>query len=349
MRIAIVGAGGDVGRTLALHLVSQRVLAPGDQLQLIGHGTEHTERQLLAVRVDLLDAFAEEAPTIVVASNFAEIDADIVVLTAGATVSPERPTRQDLAETNAPLFKEVADALASGSSAGASVVVVSNPVELAVDLLCRRLDRRRVLGMGAQNDSSRFARAIAADVGLRRDRVHALVVGEHGEAFVPLWSSVHLAGLDPREASERLAKSRGNRPRRNLADELQQGRTTMTDLVQAGRIREAFETVETLPADVRMALEPFVVAHCLHSCANSTSRATVDVIRALSTGHDYVINAQVRLEGEFADIRTVFGVPVLANAAGWRDVVCPPLAPDEEQAVARAAAIIDERLRPYQG
>jgi malate dehydrogenase len=348
MHIAIIGAGGEVGRTLALLLMRSRLLGAGDQLQLIGHGAQQTERRLLAIRVDLLDAFSEHAPAIRVAPSFANIDADVVVLAAGATISPERPTRQALADGNAPLFREVADALAGGPSERAIIVVVSNPVELAVDILCRRLDRHRVLGMGAQNDSLRFARAIGSDVGLRRDRVHALVLGEHGDAFVPLWSNVRLAGLSEDEARERVARSRGKRPLSALAEEIRQGRAKMATLLQAERIREAFQTVESYPPDLRIALEPFIVVHCLYSSVNATSHATMDVIRAIGSGQDHVVSAQVRLEGEFRDMRTVFGVPVLVNAAGWREAVCPPLAADEEETVAEAASAIAERLRPYQ-
>jgi malate dehydrogenase len=80
-------------------------------------------------------------------------------------------------------------------------IVVSNPVELAVQVLTEVVDRRRVIGMGAQQDSLRFARAIATDRDISRRQVRASVFGEHGLRMVPLWQSVELlAGSQRHEA-----------------------------------------------------------------------------------------------------------------------------------------------------
>ena len=63
------------------------------------------------------------------------------------------------------VFEHIADQCAS-RLAHALFIVVSNPVELAVDILSFAVDRKRVMGMGAQHDSLRFARAIAADLAI---------------------------------------------------------------------------------------------------------------------------------------------------------------------------------------
>jgi hypothetical protein len=46
--------------------------------------------------------------------------------------------------------------------------------------------------------SLRFARAIAADLGVSRYDIRANVMGEHGSAMVPLWRSVELMRDAPR-------------------------------------------------------------------------------------------------------------------------------------------------------
>ena len=50
MNISIVGAAGEVGRALALHLLRGGLLGSSDRLQLVGHGHEAGERKLLAER-----------------------------------------------------------------------------------------------------------------------------------------------------------------------------------------------------------------------------------------------------------------------------------------------------------
>lgn len=170
-------------------------MRPSERLQLVGHGPEATEHKLLAERCDLLDAFDETAPRIELAGTADEVAGDIVVVAAGATISGGGGDRRDLAAANRPLFEELGEALARNGTGQELVVVVTNPVELGVEILSRYLDRHRVLGMGAQQDSLRFARAIAADTGVRRGSVHAWVCGEHGAAQVPLWSSVRIHSL----------------------------------------------------------------------------------------------------------------------------------------------------------
>jgi malate dehydrogenase len=115
----------------------------------------------------------------------------------------------------------------------------------------------------------------------------------------------------------------------------------------AERIRDAFDAVEALPSDIRVVLEPFVAAHCLYSSPNATANATCDVIRALRRGRESVVGAQVRLAGEFLDLHSIIGFPVLVNAAGWSQVICPPLASDEAEQLTAAAATITTNLAQW--
>jgi malate dehydrogenase len=347
MRVSVVGAAGDVGRAFAAHLLRSRLLGPSDELQLVGHGAEQTDRLLLAIRVDLLDAFDETAPTIAVVPGLDDVRGDVIVMAAGATVSPERPSRRDLAEANRPIFDQLGSAIARSGSGREIVVVVSNPVELAVAILVRHLDRHRVLGMGAQQDSLRFARAIAADAELARDRVHAWVLGEHGDAMVPLWSSVRIAGQGPDQLRGAVARIRGRHALDELEENIAAARERAFALVAAGRIREAYAHVEALAPDLRIAIEPFLTAHCLHSCVNATANATLDLVRALTSARDSVVGAQVQLVGEAFGIETVAGVPVIVNAGGWSQVVCPPLAADERRQLERATRTIAQNLAAW--
>jgi malate/lactate dehydrogenase len=63
-------------------------------------------------------------------------------------------------------------------------------------------------------------------------------------------------------------------------------------------------------------------------------------VRALASGRDSVVGAQVQLAGELGEIETVVGVPVIVNAGGWSRVVCPPLAADEQRQLERVAGTI---------
>jgi malate dehydrogenase len=347
MNISIIGAAGEVGRSLATHLLRSGLMNTTDELQLVGHGVEGTERTVLAERVDLLDAFDETAPRIEVAATPEEVSGSIVVVAAGATVSKQTRTRRELAAKNRPLFEAFAAALARNGMGQEVVVIVTNPVELGVEIFSRHLDRHRVLGMGAQQDSLRFARAIADSAGVRRDRVHAWVLGEHGEAQVPLWSSVRLLGESSEEEKQRIEALRDERRVGHLASEVEPHRQRTFELLADERIREAFDAVEALAPDLRVMIEPFITAHCLHSTPNATANATLDVIRALRSARESVVGAQVRLEGEVDGLSTPIGVPVLADSGGWSRVVCPPLSEEEAARLAVAAEAIRSNLAQW--
>jgi malate/lactate dehydrogenase len=77
------------------------------------------------------------------------------------------------------------------------------------------------------------------------------------------------------------------------------------------------------------------------------ANATLDLVRALASGRDSVVGAQVRLAGELPGIETVVGVPVIVNAHGWSQVVCPPLAVDEQRQLDCAVRIIAENLAAW--
>src|SRR5215469_3682057 len=198
-RIAILGASGTVGTALAAHILRAKLLEPADQLLLVGRGVLATERKLLGIRTDLIDAFDDERVRIEVVSDVSEVEADIVVVAAGVTASYATQTRRDLGVANRGIFEHLAEQCLPRLTQ-ALFIVVSNPVELAVKIFSLAIDRKRVIGMGAQQDSLRFARAIAADLGVSRHDVRATVMGEHGPAMIPVWSSVELMTDDPMTA-----------------------------------------------------------------------------------------------------------------------------------------------------
>ncbi|HTF64312.1 MAG TPA: hypothetical protein VK638_16640 [Edaphobacter sp.] len=211
--VSIIGASGAVGTTLTTHILRSGLLGAYDRLQLVGRGVPASAAKLLAIRIDLLDAFDDARVEIEVVPNIEDVDGDIVIVCAGKTLSSEPLNRRSMGTANIPLFERIADACASRVPE-ALFIVVSNPVELGVQVFSNKLNRHRVLGMGAQQDSLRFARAIAKDLEISRREVRASVLGEHGQAMVPLWSTVELMLPDPvlQDALSQLKELSGTIP-----------------------------------------------------------------------------------------------------------------------------------------
>ena len=304
-----------VGSSLAAQILRSQLLEPGDRLQLAGHGSQESEAKLLGTRIDLLDAFDEGRVEVEVVPRLTDLDADIVIVAAGVSMSAKCTNRRDMGVANREVFQEIAEQCALRVP-DSLYIVVSNPVELAVEILCGKLDRKRVFGMGAQQDSLRFARAIAKDLGISRRDVRASVLGEHGQAMVPLWSTVELMAHTPgllRSLDLLAARSLEIPLRervRNVQDEVMQ-------LLRDERVAEAYDATRRALPDARIFVEPFITAHSMHSTPNATSNAILQCIAAALAGDRRRVHGQVQLEGEFLGFYGTCGVPVTLSCDGW--------------------------------
>jgi malate dehydrogenase len=316
VRIAILGASGAVGNALATHILRAGLLEPQDCLMLVGHGTRSIERRLMPARVDLLDAFDDERVEISIAPDIDEFQADIVVVAAGATGSSEHPTRRDLAAVNLPIFRRIAEECASRLPR-ALFIVVSNPVELAVQVLTEVVDRQRVIGMGSQQDSLRFARAVANDIEVSRRHVRASVFGEHGLHMVPLWQTVELLRNSPSHQAS-LARLTARAMEIPLTTRVKDLMLEVEQRLAAGRIADAYDaTCRALP-DARIVVEPTITAQSMHSTPNATANATLQLIAAALAADKRRVHGQVKLAGEALGIDGVCGFPIMIGREGWR-------------------------------
>ena len=315
VQIAILGASGAVGSMLAAQLLRENLLEPDDRVLLVGHGKSASERRLLAVKIDLLDAFDDRRVHIDVVPDIADFEADIVVVAAGAPASAEVQNRRDLAESNLPIFQRIADECVTRLP-DAIFIVISNPVELAVRVLSEKTDRHRVIGMGAQQDSLRFARAVANDLGISRYHVRASVLGEHGLSMVPLWESVELLTGRP-DHQDRLAVLRAKALETSLAIRASELMREVSHLLELGLHAEAYHTACCALPDARIMVEPLITVSSMHSTPNATANATLQLIAAVISVDRRMLHGQVMLEGEALGIHGVCGFPIMINRAGW--------------------------------
>jgi malate dehydrogenase len=351
MDVSLIGASGDCGRYIAVQLIEERVISPSARLQLVGRQEGHSAAALYGLCSDLEDAYAEFAPDLDVALRPEDVVGDVIVMAAGATlpmVGGPSFSREDLARYNLPLFHAYAKAIAEHGHGDEVVLVVSNPVELGVEIFSRYMGRRRVIGIGAYSDTLRFRREIAESVGVRRQMVHAFVVGEHGEGMVPLWSSVRIYGMDTEELLPALQRLRGERSIAAFPGEVHREKQVTLELLRQGQVREAFEYVDRLPPDLRVVLKPYVTHLSGAKTAIATANVAVDLVRTLMDGREIVVAGQVRLDGEFYDIHTSIGVPIVVGNQGWSQVVSLQLWEDEARLLLQAASALQDKIREWE-
>lgn len=191
MKVSIIGGGGLVGSSAAYALqcggvVSNICLIDANKDAALGHATE------------LLHGSSVTSDQRITAGDMADVaTSNIVVITAGLRRKPDE-SRLDLINRNVDLFLGLLDQVKSaGLKENAYLVLVSNPVDVLTQLAVHRagLPWQRVLGLGTVLDTVRFRSYLARALQVPPTQVQALILGEHGDSMVPVWSSATVAGL----------------------------------------------------------------------------------------------------------------------------------------------------------
>lgn len=113
---------------------------------------------------------------------------DIILYTAGLPRNLDIKTRAALLDSNVPVALELVTLIPDYKGI---IIVVTNPVDILTYYLWSsiKIPKNRIIGFGGQLDSARFQ----YELSLRSLRNDGIVIGEHGEHQVPIFS---ITGLD---------------------------------------------------------------------------------------------------------------------------------------------------------
>ncbi len=187
-KIAVVGAGS-VGIAIAYASTIERLAG---EIALFDIDGRRAEAQALDLSHGL--QFVEGGRV----TGGADLElcrgADLVIVTAGAAQAPGS-TRLELAAGNVALVRRALPPLLE-IAPDAIYVLVTNPVDVvtyvAQEIVGPPLGR--VIGSGTVLDSSRLRHLLAARLGIGISSIHAMVVGEHGDSEIVLWSTATVGG-----------------------------------------------------------------------------------------------------------------------------------------------------------
>lgn len=191
MKVTIIGGGGRVGSNAAFALQCAGLVS---EIQILDANVELAEGEAL----DLLHGSSSIADQRIYAGDYERAkDSDMVVITAGLRRKPDE-SRLDLINRNVSLFRQILGSLkSSGLNEKCLIFVVSNPVDILTQMAIHELDWcwRRVIGLGTMLDTARFRSLIAQELSLAPTQVKALILGEHGDSMLPVWSSATVGGM----------------------------------------------------------------------------------------------------------------------------------------------------------
>ena len=229
----------------------------------------------------------------------------IVIITAGI---PRKPgmSRDDLLSTNAGIVKKVTQEVASRSPQ-AILIIVSNPLDAMchVALEASGFPKQRVIGMAGVLDSARFRAFIAMELNVSVESTHAFVLGGHGDTMVPLPRYSTVAGIP------------------------------ITELMTPERIAALVQRTRNGGAEIVGLLKTA-------SAFYAPSSAAVEMAESILKDKKKVLPCAAYLEGEYG-IRDLFiGVPVKLGAKGVEQVIEIKLTPEENAALQKSAAAVQE-------
>jgi len=293
MKVAIVGGAGGTGASIAFNLLLSRT--PLD-IAIV----DSRDPMITSHLMDFEQALELSPGCSLSRSSDGEVsDADVVVVTAAAPLTVNTSRLTYLGD-NARIVDETVDRLPP-DWAGV-VVLVTNPVDPLVTRLTQRtgFDRHRVLGYTI-NDSLRLRTGLTKAFGVPPGSVEAWVLGEHGDACVPLLDRVTVNGV-AREPTE----------------------------------HEAAAAVEYL----RTWYVRHVALDSGRSSTWTTGLGVVRMVLAIVNGGDGVWPASIVLEGEYGIDSVAVTVPVTLGPGGAATILEWELTPDQLSSLRVAAELV---------
>lgn len=200
MKISIIGAG-NVGGTSAMRLAQENLgeIVLIDVFGGLAQGKAYDlddARSVLKIDYNIKGS-----------NDISEISgSNVIVVTAGLARKPGM-TREDLANKNAAILKDVCSSIKKLAK-DAVVIIVTNPLDLMTYHAIKMLgfSQTKVFGMGASLDSSRFSNLIAEELKINPSLVDALVMGIHGEGMLPIprFSTIRGVSLEELLSEDRI-------------------------------------------------------------------------------------------------------------------------------------------------
>jgi len=301
MKVTIIGGGGLVGSSAAYALQTGGIVS---HLCLVDANGDAAKGHAL----ELLHSAALTSDQRISAGGYEDIaTSDVVVITAGLRRKPEE-SRLDLINRNVDLFLGILDQVkAAGLREKTYLVVVSNPVDVLTHLAVQRsgLPWQRVIGLGTQLDTARFRGYLAKALSVPASQINAIILGEHGDSMVPIWSSASVNGL-PMEKYPGFSMAVG---------------------------QQAFEDTKTSGSQVIKLKggSSMAVGHSIR-----------EVVETLARDSRRILPVSTLMNGVYGMRDVCLSVPTVVGCGGCRQQIEMELSPKEKMGVQNSARVLRE-------
>jgi len=252
-KVSVIGAAGTVGAAAGYNIALRDI---ADELVFVD--IPDMEETTIGQAADTNHGVAYDSNTRIRQGGYEATEgSDVVVITAGIP-RKEGQTRIDLAGDNAPIMEDIGESLREYNDDFVSITT-SNPV----DLLNRHLyesgerAREKVIGFGGRLDSARFRYVLSERFDAPVKNVEATILGEHGDAQVPVFSKVRVDGTDPEFTADEKEEILGDLQESAMDVISRKGATEWGPATGVAHMVEAVirDTGEVLPGSIALESE----------------------------------------------------------------------------------------------
>lgn len=304
-KVGLIGTGM-VGASFAYSLMQSGLAS---ELVLVDQDEDRAEGEAM----DLNHGLPFVRPMRIQAGGYESLaGSDVVVICAGANQRPGE-TRLDLLQKNAAVFRDIIPKVVDASPS-AIILIATNPVDILTQISAElaNLPAGRVIGSGTTLDTARFCFNLADYYDIDPRSVHALIVAEHGDTAVAVWSLANVAGVRLRDFHGPTGKS---------FDE-----ATMQDIF--ARTRDAgYEIIQRK-----------------HSTYYAIGLALLTVVEAILRDQRTVLCVGSPLQGQFGVEGMALSLPTVVGRKGAEEILEIPINESEIAGFRKSAQTLKERL-----
>ncbi len=188
-KAAVIGCGF-VGSSIAFTLMQRSSFS---ELVLLDIDRKKAEGEAF----DISHGLPYSTPMEIYAGDYDDVkDAALIIITAGANQKPGE-TRLDLIDKNLKIFSAIIPELKKRDCKGI-LLIVSNPVDILTYAAIKMsgFPPERVIGSGTVLDTARLKYLLGRELNVDARSVHAVIVGEHGDSELAVWSGANVSGIE---------------------------------------------------------------------------------------------------------------------------------------------------------
>ena len=187
-KAAVIGCGF-VGSSIAFCLMQKQLFS---EMVLIDANVKKAEGEAM----DLGHGLPYTSPMNIYAGTYDDIaDCALIIITAGVNQKPDE-TRLDLIDKNVEIFKDIIPRISRTNCEGI-LLIVSNPVDVLTYAAYKLsgFPANRVIGSGTVLDTARLKYLLGRHLSVDSRSVHAVIIGEHGDSELAVWSGANVSGV----------------------------------------------------------------------------------------------------------------------------------------------------------